>query len=324
MTLLGVDLGGTNTRVAAVSADGKLLAQRRVPTEPRRGPQATIGMLLELAGAVVDECSHAGGLQAVGIGVTGPVDVGTGVVDNPYTLAGWPPTDVAGPFRERFAVPVAVDNDANAAALGEWWRGAGRGVRRLAAITIGTGIGAAFLVDGQVQRRSDGRHGEAGHHVLDPHGPPCYCGARGCWETLASAPAIARMARRANPPAGSALHALVDGDLDAIDGSVVAAAAREHDPVALEVLATAARWIALGLVNTAAFFSADVVVLAGSASENLPLMRPTITEVLAQHRHAVPTDLPLRSAETGDHAGVLGAAYAALLGATGPAHRRSR
>ena len=179
MTYIGIDLGATNMRVAAISSDGRLIAHRRAPTRPQRGPAATVGSLLELASAVRADCHAGPPLRAIGLGVTGPVDIDKGIVENPHTLPGWPPTDVASPLRERFGVPVVVENDANAAALGEWWRGAGRGSRRLATITIGTGIGAGFLVDGRVQRRSEGRHGEAGHHVLAAGGPACYCGANG-------------------------------------------------------------------------------------------------------------------------------------------------
>jgi glucokinase len=311
VTYIGIDLGATNMRVAAISSDGRLIAHRRAPTRPQRGPAATVGSLLELASAVRADCHAGPPLRAIGLGVTGPVDIDKGIVENPHTLPGWPPTDVASPLRERFGVPVVVENDANTAALGEWWRGAGRGSRRLATITIGTGIGAGFLVDGRVQRRSDGRHGEAGHHVLAAGGPACYCGANGCWEALAAGPALAHMARQVQPAAGTPLHNLTGGDLDAIDGAIVALAAGQGDPLALEVLGAAARWIGVGLVNTAAFFAPDTIVLAGSVSESLPLMRATIDEILELHSRLIPTDAVLRQAETGDSAGVLGAAYAA-------------
>jgi glucokinase len=311
MTLLGIDIGATNLRVAAVTPQGRIAAGRRTPTHAARGPESAIRAALELADAVLADCAGLEPLAGVGVGITGPVDVATGIVDNPHTLTGWPPTDVASPFRERLGVPVVVENDANSAALGEWWCGAGRGARRLATITVGTGIGAGFLVDGAVQRRSDGRHGEAGHHVLDPGGPPCYCGARGCWEVLAAGPALARMARAGAPAAGTPLHDLSEGDPERIDGALVGRAARAGDPVAFRALTDAARWIGLGLVNTAAFFAPDTVVLAGGVSEVLPLVRPAIDDVLARHRHLVPTDMEVRAASTGDDAGVLGAAYAA-------------
>ena len=283
MTVLGIDIGGTNARIAAVGEGGEMLASRRVPTRDAGG---TLGTLLALADSILGRPP-----RAVGIGITGPVDAASGVVDNPHTLRGWPPTDVAAPFRERFGVPVAVDNDANAAALGEWWRGAGRGARRLAVITLGTGIGTGLLVDGQVQRGADGRHGEIGHHLLDPAGPECYCGARGCWESLAAGPALARRAG---------------------DGCDVARGIHEGDPVALGAVAEVARWIGLGLLNVGAFFVPDVVVLAGGVAEHFALMRPVIDEVLGRHGGLVPTGFEIRQAETGDDAGVLGAAYAAL------------
>ena len=119
-------------------------------------------------------------MTAIGIGVTGPVDHVSGVVDNPHTLPGWEGLDLPGVFTS-FGVPVVVDNDANAAALGEWWTGAR--ADRLAMVTLGTGIGVGFVVRGEVVRGPGGVHREAGHQVLDPNGLMCYCGARGCWSS---------------------------------------------------------------------------------------------------------------------------------------------
>ena len=187
MSVVALDIGGTNVRAALVDADGTILARRTAPTE-RDGA----GTLLALASEVVDPR-----VTAIGIGVTGPVDHVSGVVDNPHTLPGWEGLDLPGVFTS-FGVPVVVDNDANAAALGEWWTGAR--ADRLAMVTLGTGIGVGFVVRGEVVRGPGGVHGEAGHQVLDPNGPTCYCGARGCWEQLAAGPALPRLAAQAGLP----------------------------------------------------------------------------------------------------------------------------
>lgn len=305
--LVGIDIGGTTSRVAAVSDGGTVLVKRTVPTQPELGPAHAVATLEHLIGEVAAEADAE--ISAIGVGVTGPVDRLTGIVDNPYTLGGWGRIDLASALRQRFLVPVTVDNDANAAALGEWWQGAGRAARRFAAITIGTGIGAGLLIDGQVQRASDGRHGEAGHQILDPHGPECYCGARGCWEVLAAGPALTRMGQEA--PLDSLIHQLSHGRLDAIDGPLVALAARRGDSAATEIVRETGQWIGLGLVNLAAIFCPDVVVLGGSVSHNFELLRPTVDDTLAAHAAMVPIDFRLLAATTGDDAGVLGAAKAA-------------
>jgi glucokinase len=315
VTLIGVDIGGTNTRVGLLTPQGTLLARRSAPTRPERGSSAALEQLIELIEALLDD--DVGTLEGIGVAVTGPVDPRTGIVNNPYTLRGWGPTNLVGPLRDRFRVSVEIENDANAAALGEWWRGAGQDSRRLAVVTIGTGIGVGLLIDGHVQRKPDGSHGEAGHHVLDPEGPPCYCGAHGCWEVLAAGPAIAR----------AALHdATLDllGDTphenqDAIADAVINAALT-GDPAAMPVLNRIAEWIGLGLVNLVAFFTPDTVVLGGGVGARcFSLMAPTIERVLEQHRPLVPTDVNLRVAETGDDAGILGAALHTLKATAKPA-----
>lgn len=191
MRAVGVDIGGTRIRVVLVEPDGRVVAREDAPTKAERGAAAVI----ETVSVLIRGLADGGAPAAIGVGISGPVDALTRIVSNPFTLAGWPPTDIRAPLASAFGVPVVVENDANAAALGEWWTGAGRGAHRLVMVTVGTGIGVGLLVDGVVQRGADGRHGEAGHMVLDPAGPPCSCGARGCWEALASGTALQARAR---------------------------------------------------------------------------------------------------------------------------------
>jgi glucokinase len=301
VSLIGVDIGGTKTRVALLTPEGTVLARRSTPTRAERGHNAALEQLIELIGSLQNE--SASPLDGIGIAVTGPVNTQTGIVDNPHTLRGWGPTDLVSPLRRCFGVTVEIENDANAAALGEWWRGAGTASKRLAVVTIGTGIGVGLLVDGVVQRKSDGRHGEAGHHVLDPQGPRCYCGARGCWEVLAAGPAMARTALALGTEGAPAeIH-----DHDAISDAVISAALT-HDSAATRVMDRIAQWVGLGLVNLIAFFMPDTVVLGGGVGARcFELMAPTIEATLARHKSMVPTDVSLRIARTGDDAGLLGA-----------------
>jgi glucokinase len=308
VSVIGVDIGGTNTRVGLITQDGDILARHGVATRPDRGSRAAVDQLTELIDSLVSGCSAT--LEGIGVAVTGPVDPRTGIVNNPYTLRGWGPTDLAAPLREHFGVPVEIENDANAAALGEWWRGASRASRRLAIVTIGTGIGVGLLVDGDVQRKPDGSHGEAGHHLLDPEGPQCYCGARGCWEVLAAGPALARAALEGDAP--SLLDGIAREDHEAIADAVITAALA-GDPAATEVVDRIARWVGRGLVNLVAFFTPDTVLLGGGVGARcFSLMAPTIASVLEQHRSLIPTDVNVRVAETTDDAGLLGAALGAL------------
>ena len=308
--LVGADLGGTQLRVARVGEDGRVEAEISGPTGS--SPAAVIEAALRAVEEVLRGAKEAP--RAIGMGVTGPVDPRLGRVRNPYTLPGWHDVDLAGPVRERFGVPVFVENDAAAAALGEHWRGVGRGVRRFLCVTVGTGIGTGFLLDGDVVRGTDGAHPEAGHHVLDPSGPVCYCGAKGCWEQLASGTALARLAREASPGPGSPLHSRSDGDPDEITGKMVTAAAYEADPVALSAVARVGDNLGLGLVNCVAFFLPDVVALTGSVMDSYGLFEPGVRGALGRHSILLPaTEVRVKRGALGRQAGVVGAARAAAL-----------
>lgn len=307
MRIVGVDVGGTTIRVAEVDpASGRSLATLRAPTAAPLGPDAAIRSIIGMVGALV--AKGAGPLAALGIGITGPVDPHTGVVSNPHTLDGWPPTDFRRPFLEALGCPVAVDNDANVAALGEHWAGAGRNAARLAMVTIGTGIGVGLLIDGRVQRAADGRHGEAGHMVLDRQGPACYCGARGCWEVLASGLALDRRARELAADPASGLRELAADSSLPVDAGLLFAADAAGVAVATRTLDAAADVIGLGLVNLAAAFMPDRIVVGGGLSTRLDRLQPRMEAVLRRHAVMIPTDVPVVPALLGDDAGAIGAA----------------
>lgn len=317
MTIVAADIGGTHTRVARVTTDGTIVARRDTLTRPERGAAAAIAEMSVFIDELLAESATP--LTGLGLAVTGPVDTASGILDNPYTLGGWGPTDLITPFQERFGVRPQIENDANSAALGEWVYGAGRGSRRLAMITIGTGIGVGLIADGKIQRRSDGAHGEAGHHLLDPNGPRCYCGARGCWEVLAAGPALVRLAIGEVSGTAEPSRSASERDRQAADSVLTAAAV--GDPAALEILAELAGWIGRGLVNSIAFFMPDTIVIGGGIGARcISLLRPSVAAVLAQHSRLVPTDVSLLAATAGDDAGLLGAAAAAGTGLdrTGP------
>ncbi|HEV7274674.1 MAG TPA: ROK family protein [Devosiaceae bacterium] len=310
MTAIGIDIGGTNVRVLAIDPSGHVLERAYADTAPERGPQETIAEIIGMVRSLQARMRVAP--TALGIGVTGPVDPFTGVVTNPFTLGGWPDTNLRSPFEAAFALPIAIDNDANVAAVGEAWLGAGRGYRRVAMVTIGTGIGVAVLLDGDVHRAADGRHGEAGHMVLRDGGPPCYCGASGCWEVLASGPAIARAGGEQAWREGGGLWTLAGGDRERVDAGLVFAAAAGGDPLAQSVVEDAAHCIGVGLANLAATVTPDVFILAGGVARQLEAMRPRIEAVLHRQAALIPTDVPVREALLGEDAGAIGAARLAL------------
>ncbi|MGB9799261.1 MAG: ROK family protein [Thermanaerothrix sp.] len=309
--LIGIDLGGTNVRVGAVNLQGDVLAWAEAPIEAARGPQVGLARI----GALIEQVLGTVGMVmplAIGMGATGPIDRQRGSIQNPYTLPTWEDVPVVQLLQERFGVPVALENDADAAALGEAWVGAGRDYERVLMVTVGTGIGTAFVYRGEIYRGIEGAHPEAGHIVVDPRGPLCYCGAHGCWESLASGPAIARRAQSLARDTSTLMVELAQGNLEAIDARVVVAAAQAGDVLAQQIIEETAFYLGLGMVNLMIAYLPDVVILGGGVMRAYPVFAPYIHQVIQQHSVVAPLQsVRLEMARLGGQAGVVGAAYAA-------------
>jgi glucokinase len=292
---IGVDLGGTLVRVGAFDLDGQLLGQNEASIASI-APDSGLGLIEQLIQATFDYV-HASSLLGIGIGATGPVDAVRGVINNPYTLKGWSNVPIVERLNKTFNVPVRLENDADVAALGEYWQGAGREAKRLYAVTVGTGVGTSLIVDGKIYRGVDGSHPEGGHQLIDPNGPKCYCGHRGCWESLISGSAISNLAQESKN----------------MDASTIAEAARAGDPAALSIMQKAARDFSLGIVNIISFFVPDVIVLSGGVMKSADLFLPTLEETLKTPNPMVPFDrVHILPAQLGYYAGLYGGAYIIL------------
>ncbi len=224
----------------------------------------------------------------------------------------------------RVRIPVVVDNDANAAALAETRFGAGRGYRLVLCITLGTGIGGALVIDNRVFRGANGMAGEFGHMQVVPDGHRCECGNRGCWEQYASGNALVRDARElvlANSPVAHRLRDLVDGDVAALTGPLVTEAARDGDPLAIELLGDIGTWLGVGLAGMTAAFDPDCILVGGGVSEAGELLlgptRTSFARTLTGRGHR--PEPPILAAALGPEAGFIGAADMARSAA-----RRSR
>lgn len=304
----GVDVGGTKCLGVALDADGTVVAERRAPTP--RGAAALVDAVVALAEALRGE---AGPLDAVGCGVPGLVDA-DGRLRFAPNLAGVAGLAVRDELAARLGVPVQVDNDATCAAWGEREAGAGRRADHMVLITLGTGIGGGLVRGGVLDRGANGFAGEVGHMVVDPHGPPCPCGKRGCWERFASGSGLGRLGRDA-AEAGRAprLVALAGGDPTAVRGEHVTQAAAEGDEGALEVMRSFAWWVALGLSNLANIVDPELFVVGGglvAAGEVLlGPVRAAFAELVeaAEHR----PEVPILPAALGERAGAVGAALLA-------------
>ena len=300
--VVGIDIGGTKIAAALVSVQGQVLARGLIPTEAARGFDDGLRRIAALLDRLLAQADRVGQLGAIGIGCAGPLDPLAGTIENPYTLPTWDGVDIVTPLQDRYGVPVALENDADAAAMGECWLGAGQGGRVVVMVTVGTGVGGAVIVDGEIYRGVDGAHPEVGHLGVDPNGPDCYCGMPGCWESLATGPAMAAAVRERMP----------HRDPATITGATVVAGARAGDPIAQEIVARAALANARGVFSLVNLYVPEIVILGGGVMDAYDLFEPAIDRLLARNTMAPIDRIAIRKALLGNDAGILGAARIAL------------
>jgi glucokinase len=315
---VGIDVGGTKVLAAVVDPAGTVVAVERRPTDGHdvRAVEDTIVDLVQSFARGYD-------VAAVGIGAAGFVDVTrTVVMFSPHL--DWRREPIRARVAERVRLPVVVDNDANAAALAECRFGAGRGHRYVLCVTLGTGIGGSLVLDQRVYRGANGMAGEFGHMQVVPDGRRCECGNRGCWEQYASGNALVRDARelvRSTSPMAHHLRGLVDGDASRLDGPAITDAARDGDPLSIELLADVGRWLGVGLAGVAAAFDPGCIIIGGGLSDAGELLIGPTRDAFARsltgrgHRE----EPVILRAELGPNAGFIGAADMARSAA-----RRSR
>jgi glucokinase len=305
---VGLDIGGTKIAAMRVSAEGGILDQTLIHT-PVDDPEQL------LAAAVQQAQAHLGGrVGAIGVGITGLIDFAAGSLRYSPNL---PFRDV--PIRDRIreatGLPCLVDNDANAAAWGEFRVGAGRGTTDMLLVTVGTGIGGGIVAGGRMFRGFHGFGAEIGHVIVEPGGPPCGCGNRGCWEQMASGRAIDRRGREAaeaNPT--SLILQLAGGHPAAVTGPLVVQAAQQGDTVAIGVLAEVGRRLGEGIAGMVNILDPQIVVVGGGAISAGDLLLDPAREVVGAAILAPDfrPDVPLVPARMGNAAGGIGAALLAL------------
>jgi len=298
---LGIDVGGTKCLGVILDPSGEVIEEQRRPTP--KGPEAIIDTLAELATAM-------GPWHTIGVGVPGLV-TRNGVLRAAPNLVDIHDFRVGELLSQQLGTKVEVDNDGTCAAAAEWKTGAARGVDDFVMVTLGTGIGGGVVAGGSLIRGANGFTGEIGHMVVDPDGPPCPCGRRGCWERYASGSGLGRLAREA--AIGKRLRrvvALAGGDADRVRGEDVQAAAREGDADALQVIDLFGRWVALGLVNLTNVLDPAAFVLGGGLAASADLYIGPIQQHFTQLLYA-PDLRPrpvLSFAKLGERAGAVGAA----------------
>jgi glucokinase len=286
-----VDIGGTKIAVGMVNESGTLLASQEMPTWAESGPQDGLNRIVTLLQQSVVDSGFC--LDGIGIGSTGPVDPFTGEVGEVEFLPGWKDFNLVGELSERLSLPVFMENDADAASLGELLWGSGKNASRFIYVTVSTGIGVGIVIDGQLYRGAAGAHPEIGHHVIDPAGPPCTCGARGCWESLASGPAMVKWLDDPHLP----------------NAYEVCQAARQGDGRAMESVKRTGYYLGLGLTNLINCFVPDVIALGGGVMKSSSLFWEEMLTVIHSACRYVPLEqVSILPASLGKQVGLLGAA----------------
>jgi glucokinase len=313
--VIGIDLGGTKISTALVDGTGRIIAHDYRETLAAQGQDAVVARMLDAAGDVMARAGvKRSRVAAVGIGAPGPLDVGAGVVVAPPNLPGWDHVPLKQLIEDGLGITTFLENDANAAALGEHRFGAGGGVAHMIYVTVSTGIGGGLILDGKLYHGASGMAGEVGHQTIVPDGPRCGCGNYGCLESLASGTAIARQAReRVAQGAPTLIAELAEGDLERITAKLVAEAARRGDEEAREILAEAMDYLGVGMANLVNLFNPQLIVIGGGLTnigESLfgPVRRAIDQRAFREQAQAV----RVVPAELGDNVGVLGAAAVAL------------
>jgi glucokinase len=311
MALVGIDLGGTQLRVAVADDRGRLRTVLRRPTEAARGREHVINRIVAaVADALVEDGTPARRVRALGIGLPGPVDPSAGLVISPANLPGFRNVPLNRILTAATGIRSYLHHDAHLAALAEHRRGAGRGASELIYVTVSTGIGAGLLIRGELYAGAHGSAGEIGHIVVQRDGPLCTCGNRGCLEAISSGTGIARAARElgAQTPT-SALYRL-----EAPSPVEVTRAARAGDRLAISILDTAGTYLGIAMGTLVNLFNPQLIVLGGSVIKaGAPLLAPMRRSMVASSWKAARRGLRIVRPALGDDAGLIGAVEFARL-----------
>ena len=315
--VIGIDLGATKSLVLACDTSGNILHETWQQTHIVAGKDAAIEMLLNS----IDELRRSPQLQqcipiGVGAGCAGLVNFEEGILHDSIMLPDWIEVPLQSIIEEKTGLPARIDNDANAAAYGEWWVGAGRGTSNMICLTIGTGVGGGLIINKNLYRGPDGTAAEFGNMTIDYDGPLCDCGNRGCLNPLASGTAIARRAREGlERGESSIILQKANGRVDHVTTKMVAEAAREGDALANRLMSETALFLGAAIANLVNAFNPDAVILGGGVMQEGDLLINGIREEVSHRAFKLPARRArILPAALGNRAGAVGAA-GILLGA---------
>ncbi len=299
MAIGAIDIGGTKIAVGLVSETGQLLIKTSWSTHPNRGPVEGLQQIQNELDNLMKKTAIQ--ISGVGIGCTGPIDPMTSELGVNTFLPGWEGFQLCPSLQRHYQLPVFAENDADAAALGEYYWGCGNGTTRFLYLTISTGIGGGLVIDGKLYRGAELSHPEVGHQVIDPLGPMCTCGARGCWEAIASGPAMA---------AWYANQIILKGYTTApLTAKEICIQAEAGDPLAFQTIEREGLYLGIGIANLVSLFIPDVIALGGGVMQSSHLFLEKIRSVIQTNCNLVPHQkVTIQAVKYQQDAGVIGAA----------------
>ena len=314
--IIGLDMGGTNIRTAAVSRSGEVLLMMRGPARAKGSAMDTVANISEQVLALQDAARRAGLARAIAIGIAvpGPLNVRTGVIYAAPHVKAWRSFPLRRHLQRVLKRRIVVENDANAWALGEYWRGAARGCKNVVLLTLGTGVGGGLIIDGNIVHGRSGMAAELGHICVEPEGMPCDCGAHGCLEAYVSASGLCGLIKQRMRVDGEAQLPIAYLDREGeFSARGLTNAARKGDPIAIETFAVAGRYLGIALASFINTFNPEMVVIGGGVAGALGLMRPAMMrEVNARAFKEAVAQTRIVKAALGREGGVVGAAFAAI------------
>ncbi len=310
---IGIDLGGTNIAAGLVNGEGKILVKDSIKTHAERSAEEIFADMVKLARSVAEKggVSEAD-IKAVGVGSPGAIDVKNGVVVQAYNLP-FHMTKARELFQKDWNVPFFIENDANAAAYGEFMAGAAKGCRDAVCVTLGTGVGGGIIIDGKIISGFNGAGGEIGHMGIVHNGRACSCGNNGCWEAYSSATALVNFTKEEmEKDRNSSMWELCGGSLDKVSGRTAFTAAKAGDQAGLAVVDKYRMYLAYGILNIVNMLSPEVICVGGGVSGEGDYLLDPVREYLTAHAFSL--EIPqtkVVAAQLGNDAGIIGAA---LLG----------
>jgi len=305
--IAGIDIGGTKIAIALETLEGEKIGARRLPSEVEIGAYRIFGKISQAITEMLEENQVE--LVSVGIGCPSPLDIEKGLVMSPANLPDWDNFPIVKLFQDRFRVPVILDNDANAAMLGEYVYGAGRGFKNVVYITVSTGVGGGIIINGEIIHGVANGAGELGHTIVQPDGGAhCNCGSTGCLETICAGIHIARRAKERLEAGEPSLINEMVSNINEVTAKTVIEAVRRKDKLATEIWTETCRFLAIGVGNIITLIAPEAVIIGGSVALAGELLFKPLRLYLPEFVSMIPLEkVAIVPAELGGESGVCGA-----------------